>query len=258
MTESLITSAKIIRAKIIRANKPSRFRTMLFIAALLIGAGSSLTLLRSAEAPHVIPAPEAIEQPAPGAPATEVAVLAGGCFWGVQGVFQHVDGVTNAASGYAGGDKKTAQYETVGSGRTGHAESVRISFDPRKISYGRILQIYFSVAHDPTQLNRQGPDYGPQYRSAIFPMNAEQARVAKAYIAQLNQARVYNAAIVTKIEPGKEFFAAEDYHQDFLTRHPSHPYIVYNDLPKLDDLKRLFPGVYRPDPVLVAAAKASN
>jgi peptide-methionine (S)-S-oxide reductase len=247
MTESLMTPA----------NESSHLRTTLFAAVLLVAAGSSLTLLRSAEAPHVIPAP-ADEQAAAQTATTEVAVLAGGCFWGVQGVFQHVDGVTNAVSGYAGGDKKTAQYETVGTGRTGHAESVRVSFDPRKISYGRILQIYFSVAHDPTQLNRQGPDYGPQYRSAIFPTSAEQARVAKAYIAQLNQARVYKAAIVTKIEPDKEFFAAEDYHQDFLTRHPSHPYIVYNDLPKIDDLKRLFPGVYRPDPVLVAAAKASN
>jgi peptide-methionine (S)-S-oxide reductase len=248
MTESLMTPA----------NKSSHLRTTLFAAVLLIGAGSSLTLLRSAEAPHVIPAPAADEQAATQPATTEVAVLAGGCFWGVQGVFQHVNGVTNAVSGYAGGDKRTAQYETVGSGRTGHAESVRISFDPRKISYGRILQIYFSVAHDPTQLNRQGPDNGPQYRSAIFPTSAEQARVAKAYIVQLNQARVYNAAIVTKIEPDKEFFAAEDYHQDFLTRHPSHPYIVYNDLPKIDDLKRLFPDVYRPDPALVAAAKASN
>jgi peptide-methionine (S)-S-oxide reductase len=155
-------------------------------------------------------------------------------------------------SGYAGGEKKTAIYETVGSGQTGHAESVRITFDPRKISYGRLLQIYFSVAHDPTQLNRQGPDVGTQYRSAIFPNNPEQARVAKAYIAQLNQARVYDAAIVTKIEPGKEFYAAEGYHQDFLTTHPTYPYIVYNDLPKIEDLKRIFPDVYRPNPVLVA------
>jgi peptide-methionine (S)-S-oxide reductase len=146
----------------------------------------------------------------------------------------------------------------VGSGRTGHAESVRITFDPRKISYGRILQIYFSVAHDPTQLNRQGPDVGTQYRSAVFPANPEQASIAKAYIAQLNQTRVFNAAIVTKIEPDREFYAAEDYHQDFLTRHPGHPYIVYNDLPKIEDLKRLFPETYRADPVLVAAAPSSN
>jgi peptide-methionine (S)-S-oxide reductase len=240
--------------------KSTHFQSALWVAALLIGAATAALIAQrsTAEPPHVIPAPAADEQAAAEPATAEVAVLAGGCFWGVQGVFQHVNGVTNAVSGYAGGDKKTAQYETVGTGRTGHAESVRVSFDPRKISYGRILQIYFSVAHDPTQLNRQGPDYGPQYRSAIFPANAEQARVAKAYIDQLNQARVYRAAIATKIEPNKEFYAAEDYHQDFLTRHPSHPYIVYNDLPKLDDLKRLFPDVYRPDPVLVAAAKASN
>jgi peptide-methionine (S)-S-oxide reductase len=189
---------------------------------------------------------------------SEVAVLAGGCFWGVQGVFQHVQGVNSAVSGYAGGEKGTAQYETVSRGATGHAESVRITFDPRKISYGRILQIYFSVAHDPTQLNRQGPDRGTQYRSAIFPLNAEQARVAKAYIAQLNQAHTFDAAIVTKIEPGKSFFPAEDYHQDFLSRNPSYPYIVFNDLPKIDNLKRLLPDFYRADPVLVASAGLSN
>jgi peptide-methionine (S)-S-oxide reductase len=194
----------------------------------------------------------------PGPNATETAVLAGGCFWGVQGVFQHVKGVTNAVSGYAGGDKKTAQYEVVGSGRTGHAESVRITFDPRQISYGRILQIYFSVAHNPTELNRQGPDVGTQYRSAIFPTNAEQAQIAKAYIGQLNQAHAFDAAIVTKIEPGKEFYPAEDYHQDFLTLHPTYPYIVYNDLPKIDDLNRIFPDLYRADPVLVAAARQTN
>ncbi|MCL2429882.1 MAG: peptide-methionine (S)-S-oxide reductase MsrA, partial [Alphaproteobacteria bacterium] len=195
-----------------------------------------------------------------GAPAatSEVAVLAGGCFWGVQGVFQHVDGVSSAVSGYAGGEQKTAHYQMVGSGTTGHAESVRITFDPGKISYGRILQIYFSVAHDPTQLNRQGPDVGTEYRSAIFPASAEQARIAKAYIAQLNQARVYTAAIVTRIEPDREFYAAEDYHQDYMTLHPAQPYIAYNDLPKIEDLKRLFPDRYRADPVLVATAQSKQ
>jgi peptide-methionine (S)-S-oxide reductase len=238
----------------------SRLRSILVVTALVIIAGASITILGSAaEVDHVIPVPSADEQAASGAQATsETAVLAGGCFWGVQGVFQHVSGVSSAISGYAGGEKSTAHYEMVGSGRTGHAESVRITFDPRKISYGRILQIYFSVAHDPTQLNRQGPDVGTQYRSAIFPRTAEQARVAKAYIAQLNQARVYDAAIVTKIEPNREFYAAEDYHQDFLTRHPGDPYIVYNDLPKIEDLKRVFPDAYRADPVLVAAARSSN
>jgi peptide-methionine (S)-S-oxide reductase len=232
-------------------------RSTAFGAALLIAMGFGIATRGSAaEVAHAIPAP-ATDEDAAGA-TTETAVLAGGCFWGVQGVFQHVNGVTNALSGYAGGEKSTAHYEVVGSGRTGHAESVRITFDPRKISYGRILEIYFSVAHDPTQLNRQGPDVGAQYRSAIFPANAEQARVAKAYIAQLNQAKSYSAAIVTKIESGKEFFPAEDYHQDYLTLHPHQPYIVYNDLPKIDDLKKMFPEVYRDDPVLVSSARATN
>jgi peptide-methionine (S)-S-oxide reductase len=241
--------------------KQMHVRSTLLVTALLIAAGVSLVVLRStADVARTIPEPAVDEQLGEGAPTatSEVAVLAGGCFWGVQGVFQHVDGVTSAVSGYAGGEHKTAHYEMVGSGRTGHAESVRITFDPRKISYGRILQIYFSVAHDPTQLNRQGPDVGTQYRSAIFPADPEQARIAKAYIAQLNQARVFNAAIVTKIEPDRDFYAAEDYHQDFLTQHPGHPYIVYNDLPKIEDLKRLFPETYRADPVLVAAARSSN
>src|SRR5882762_1748957 len=241
--------------------RQTHVRSTLLVTALLIAAGVSLAVLRStAEVARTIPAPTVDEQAGEGAPmaTSEVAVLAGGCFWGVQGVFQHVDGVSSAVSGYAGGEQKTAHYEMVGSGRTGHAEAVRITFDPRKISYGRILQIYFSVAHDPTQLNRQGPDVGTQYRSAIFPANPEQASITKAYIAQINQARVFNAAIVTKIEPDREFYAAEDYHQDFLTRHPGHPYIVYNDLPKIEDLKRLFPDLYRADPVLVAAARPSN
>jgi peptide-methionine (S)-S-oxide reductase len=241
--------------------KQTHLRSTLILTALVIAAGVSLTALRStAEVAHKIPEPAVDEQAAAnGQVATsEVAVLAGGCFWGVQGVFQHVKGVTSAVSGYAGGERKTAHYEMVGSDRTGHAESVRITFDPGKISYGRILQIYFSVAHDPTQLNRQGPDAGTQYRSAIFPANPEQGRIAKAYIAQLDQARVFKTAIVTKIEADREFYAAEDYHQDFLERHPGHPYIVYNDLPKIDDLKRLFPEAYRADPVLVAAARSSN
>jgi peptide-methionine (S)-S-oxide reductase len=218
---------------------------LLFVAALGTFAVSGL----SAEEARVIP-PPALDTGEP--QATEVAVLAGGCFWGVQGVFQHVDGVRSAVSGYAGGDKATAIYETVGSGTTGHAESVRVTFDPRKISYGKILQIYFSVAHDPTELDRQGPDVGKQYRSTVFPTSPEQAQIAKAYIAQLNGSRVYDAAIVTTIEPGRSFYPAEAYHQDFLTLHPRHPYIVINDLPKIEDLRRLFPDRYRPDPVLVS------
>jgi len=241
------------------AKHTSYLRSTLLASALLIAAGASMTIPGSAaEVAHAIPMPAVDEQAASGVQATsETAVLAGGCFWGVQGVFEHVSGVSSAVSGYAGGEKRTAHYEMVGSGGTGHAESVRITFDPRKISYGRILQIYFSVAHDPTQLNRQGPDVGTQYRSAIFPLSADQARVAKAYIAQLNQSRVYDAAIVTKIEPNRDFYAAEDYHQDFMTRHPDHPYIVYNDLPKIEDLQRLFPDAYRADPVLVATARSN-
>jgi peptide-methionine (S)-S-oxide reductase len=191
----------------------------------------------------------------PSAAAVETAVVAGGCFWGVQGVFQHVDGVSNAVSGYAGGEAKTATYEMVSTGKTGHAEAVKITFDPRKISYGQILQIFFS-AHDPTQLNRQGPDVGTEYRTAIFPQNDAQARVAKAYVAQLDAARLYKAKVVTTVEPDRPFYPAEDYHQDFLVRNPMHPYIVFHDLPKLANLKRLFPTFYRDKPALVSAAKS--
>jgi len=198
-----------------------------------------------------IPAPVVDEKPGSG---TETIALAGGCFWGVQGVFQHVNGVVSATSGYAGGKKNTAEYETVSTGTTGHAETVNVVFDPNKVSLGHLLRIYFSVAHDPTELNRQGPDSGTQYRSAIFPTSAEQASVAKAYIDQLNKSHVFGEAIATKIEPEKQFFPAEGYHQDFLTTHPTYPYIVINDLPKIDDLKRLFPKDYRADPVLVTAS----
>ena len=221
-------------------------------ALLLLALAIPLTVrLSAAEEGHEIPAPM-IDEAARTA-SSETAVLAGGCFWGVQGVYQHVEGVTSAVSGYAGGEKETAQYYVVGKGTTGHAKSVRIAFDPRRISYGRILQIYFSVAHDPTKLNRQAPDIGTQCRSAIFPVNLEQARIAQAYIAQLNNARVFDGAIVTKIEPDNAFYPAEAYHQDFLVQHPNHPYIVLNDLPKVGELKRLFPEIYRSDPVLTPA-----
>lgn len=186
---------------------------------------------------------------------SSVAVLAGGCFWGVQAVFQHVTGVTNAVSGYAGGPKGGAKYELVSGGSTGHAEAVQITYDPRQISFGRLLQVSFSVAHDPTELNRQGPDDGPQYRSAIFPVDEAQARIAKEYIAQLNAARAFEKPIVTTVETGRTFYAAEAYHQDYLTRHPDAPYIVINDLPKIENLRRLFPALYRKDPVLVASAR---
>lgn len=185
----------------------------------------------------------------------ETAVFAGGCFWGVQGIFQRVKGVNNAVSGYTGGDAKTARYDRVGSGRTGHAESVRITYDPQQISYGKLLQIYFSVAHDPTELNRQGPDTGPQYRSTVFAENIEQAHVAQAYIAQLNQARIFGKPLATTIEMSKPFYAAEAYHQDFLTRYPRHGYIVIHDMPKIENLKKLFPESYRSTPVLVNPAK---
>lgn len=224
------------------------------VALLLAGLGPSVSPA-AAKAAHAVPAPKSDETAGQQA-ASEVAVLAGGCFWGVQGVFQHVAGVTSAVSGYAGGAQETAQYGTVSRGTSGHAESVQVTFDPSRISYGRILQIYFSVAHDPTELDRQGPDVGSQYRSAIFPETAEQARIAKAYIDQLTQAHVFDAAIVTRIEPDRAFYPAEPFHQDFLTRNPTYPYIVIYDLPKLDNLKRLFPDLYRADPVLVSAARS--
>jgi peptide-methionine (S)-S-oxide reductase len=227
---------------------------VLFLGAALLGGAGLFFAARAADYPHVVPPPALDESAGPAT--SEVAVLAGGCFWGVQGVFEHVKGVTKAVSGYAGGDKAQAEYETVSSGKTGHAESVEITFDPRQISYGRLLQIYFSVAHDPTELNRQGPDTGTQYRSAIFPRDEEQAHLAQAYIAQLDQAHVFDRAIATRIEPGRSFYAAEGYHQDYLTRHPNSPYIVVNDLPKVDALKRLFPDVYRADPVLVLAQRS--
>lgn len=186
---------------------------------------------------------------------SETAVLAGGCFWGVQGVFQHVQGVTKVVSGYAGGKADTAHYDRVSDGDTGHAESVEITFDPSKVSYGKLLQIFFSVAHNPTELNRQGPDSGTQYRSAIFPESPEQQAVAQAYIAQLDAAKSFNAPIVTKIEKYNGFYPAEDYHQNFLTTHPTYPYIVINDLPKVGQLKQLFADRYSEQPVLLKTAQ---
>jgi len=232
-----------------------QFRLAIF--ALLLAASAGLTWPLSAkEKERAIPAPT-LDEPAGQKTPSEVAVLAGGCFWGVQGVFQHVKGVTSAVSGYTGGDKATAHYRMVGSGSTGHAESVRVTFDPQSVSYGRILQIYFSVAHDPTELNRQGPDTGTQYRSAIFPTSPEQAQIAQAYIAQLDQAHVFAGPVVTKIEPGQTFYPAEDYHQDYLARNPTYAYIAINDLPKVENLKRLFPDSYRGDPVLVSTAPSN-
>ena len=222
-------------------------------AALILTACGPSALVAAADKARVVPLPAVDETPSAGG--SEVAVLAGGCFWGVQGVFQHVKGVTSAVSGYAGGEKNTAEYETVSSGATGHAESVQVTYDPRQITYGRLLQIYFSVAHDPTELNRQGPDTGTQYRSAIFPTTADQERIAAAYIAQLDAAHVFSRKVATKIEAGRAFYPAEAYHQDFLTRNPTYPYIVFNDLPKVREVQRLFPDVYRDDPVLVRASR---
>jgi len=198
--------------------------------------------------------PAAAFDPPPSTRGPQTMVVAGGCFWGVQGVFQHVKGVEQAVSGYAGGTKFNPTYEEVSSGNTGHAESVKITYDPTKISYGELLQIFFAVALDPTELNYQGPDQGTQYRSDIFFTDAAQEKVAKAYIAQLTAAKLYKDPIVTRIDPLKAFYPAEAYHQDFLTLHPAYPYIVFNDLPKIANLKRLFPAAYSETPVLVGSA----
>jgi peptide-methionine (S)-S-oxide reductase len=221
------------------------------IAAALAGvAALSAVVFATAgaeETPRAVPMP--IVDTATPPPGLETAVLAGGCFWGVEGVFQHVKGVKAVLAGYSGGSKATAFYPIVGTETTGHAESVQIKFDPRVVSYGEILRIFFSVAHDPTQLNRQGPDSGPSYRSDIFAANAEQAKIARAYIAQLDKAHVFASPIVTRVDPLKAFYPAEAYHQDFLVRHPTYGYIVVNDLPKIANLKRLLPEYYRDRPV---------
>jgi peptide-methionine (S)-S-oxide reductase len=232
----------------------SRGATAALIVGALLAAATFWMPRSTAEEARIVPPPAVDESK--GASTSEIAVLAGGCFWGVQGVYQHVDGVISAVSGYDGGDKATAHYEMTSNGDTGHAESIKITYDPRKITYGRILQVFFSVVHDPTELNYQGPDEGTQYRSAVFPATDEQARIAKAYVDQLDKAHVFKAKIVTTIEPGKTFYRAEDYHQDYLTLHPAQPYIVFNDLPKVANLKRLFPDLYRPDPVLVAGGRS--
>jgi len=227
------------------------------IVAALIGAGRLFVGPSAlAETATVLP-PPAVDAPA-GQSGPQTIVLAGGCFWGVQAVFQHTKGVNKAVSGYAGGSKETADYQTVSSGRTDHAESVAVTFDPNVISLGTILQIYFSVAHDPTELNRQGPDEGTQYRSEIFASDAAQKQIADAYIAQLSRAAAFKQPIVTKVETANAFYPAEDYHQDYATAHPDNLYIVFNDLPKIDNLKRLFPDRYRSTPVLVRAASNTN
>jgi peptide-methionine (S)-S-oxide reductase len=228
------------------------FRRLAATAALSIavGLGAAALALVSAAGPAVsIPAP-ALDNPKVSGP-TQTAVIAGGCFWGVQGVYQHVRGVQQALSGYSGGTRETADYETVSRGASRHAESVEIRFDPKQVSYGEILQIYFSVVHDPTQLDRQGPDVGPQYRSSIFYADDTQKRIAEAYIAQLDRAKVFGRAIVTRVDPLGGFYPAEAYHQDFLIRNPTYPYIVVHDLPKIEHLKKMFPDRYRERPVTV-------
>ena len=208
----------------------------------LLTLGSFVQTVHAAEAPVVIAAPALDNAKAKGT--LQTAVFAGGCFWGVEGVFEHVRGVRNVVSGYAGGDKADATYGLVSRGRTRHAEAVQITFDPAEVSYGELLQIFFSVAHDPTQLNRQGPDTGPQYRSAVFYTDDAQKKVTEGYIAQLNQSRVFRRDMVTQINPLKEFYSAETYHQNFLQRNPRHPYIVHHDLPKIRNLERTFPRLY--------------
>jgi len=237
---------------------PRQF-SRLSLCAAAIGALAIAALAvapsRAAEEAVIIPAPATDAQPASG---IQTAVLAGGCFWGVQGVFQHTAGVLNAVSGYSGGTKATADYNMVSMGTTGHAEAVEIKYDPQKISYGKILQIFFSVVHDPTQLNRQGPDTGTQYRSAIFTTSDEQKKVAEAYIAQLNAAKVYKKPIVTKLGALEAFYPAEAYHQDYLTLHPNQPYIAFNDIPKVNNLKKIFSELYLEKPTLVSNAKVTN
>ena len=215
------------------------------VASALIAAGTLAQVARSADTAPVLPAPVK-DVAATKTPGTDTAVFAGGCFWGVEAVFRHVRGVTSAVSGYAGGAAATARYEIIGSGLTGHAESVQVTFDPSVVSYGELLRIFFSVAHDPTELNRQGPDRGTQYRSAIFTRSSEQKTVAQAYIAQLDAVTAFKRPIVTQVTPLPAFYPAEAYHQNYLALHPTEPYIVYNDQPKLAQLKARFPDRWVP------------
>ena len=230
------------------------YRTMVAVSGAALAFSAIAAVLpqhtASAEEMKVVPAP-AVDAPASHAK-SETAVFAGGCFWGVQGVFQHVKGVESAVSGYSGGSKMTALYPVVSTGTTGHAESVKVIYDPSKISYGKLLQIYFSVVTDPTQLNAQGPDEGTQYRSDIFATTPEQAKVAKDYVAQLQQAHVFGAPVMTKVSTFKSFYPAEGYHQNYLTLHPNDGYIAANDIPKVEGLKKLFPQDYQPSPALLS------
>ncbi len=227
---------------------PHRATTGGLIAAALLAAG----LLAAAAVPRLqaasakdLPDPAVAETPAGRPTATATAVLAGGCFWGMEAVFEHVKGVKEVVTGYAGGTAATADYERVSNGDTGHAEGIRITYDPSRVTYGQLLKVFFAVAHDPTQLNRQGPDVGSQYRSAVFPTNPEQRRVATAYIAQLNGSGVFPKPIATTVESWRGFTPAEAYHQDFVARNPNNPYVVFHDKPKVARLEAEFPGLYR-------------
>lgn len=228
-------------------HKPALIRPKISLLCWPLALCFSLTAYAQ-EIDSVLPAPVVTETTSSH---HETIVLSGGCFWGVQGVFQHVRGVSRALSGYTGGSARTAQYETVSTGDTGHAESVMIDFDPQQISVGELLRIYFSVAHDPTELNYQGPDTGTQYRSAIWVTSSEQTKVAQAYIDQLTHAKIFHQPIVTTVQALTGFYPAEHYHQDYLTLHPDNPYISINDLPKVNQLKRLYPADYRDKPILV-------
>ena len=246
-----------------RHSSPSPFRSLsgkkslllagvLAISAWAVFGGTSMAAEEAVKLP-----PPVVDAPAAARPGQETAVFAGGCFWGVQAVFQHTKGVLGAVSGYAGGDRKTAQYDAVSRGNTGHAEAVQVTFDPQQVSYGKLLQIYFSVAHNPTQLNYQGPDHGTQYRSAIFYGNPQQQAVAEKYIAQLDAARAFPQKIVTQLTPLQAFYPAEAYHQDYATLHPESMYIATFDLPKIANLKTTLPEVYRDKPVLVNPGKGA-
>lgn len=241
-------------------NRPITNRSVRFNTYRLAGVGvaalaASLWLLPARAAPAPVPAPAADE---PAASANETVILAGGCFWGVQGVFQHVKGVIRATSGYTGGKTANPSYDDVSTGRTGHAESVEVTFDPHVVSYGQILRIFFSAALDPTELNYQGPDHGTQYRSAVFTTTPAQSGITKAYVAQLDKAHVFPAKIVTEITPAGVFYPAEDYHQNYATLHPDSFYIAVNDLPKIAAVKALFPSEYLDKPVLLKTAGAAD
>jgi peptide-methionine (S)-S-oxide reductase len=219
-------------------------RTAFFMASALLLIGTSMACNIATASVTQIPNP-VLDAPLASAKGKQTAVLAGGCFWGVEAVFEHVKGVTDVKSGYSGGAADAARYEIVSSGQTGHAEAVRINYDPAQISYGQLLKVFFSVAHDPTELNRQGPDRGPQYRSAIFYSDEEQKRIAEAYIKQLNDAKIFSGPIATQVAALEVFHEAEGYHQDYLAKHPDQPYIVIHDLPKLDNLRKHLPELYK-------------